>query len=93
MYVRTKTVYGDKDDSVIPKGTRLGRVSITTKDPTYDNKKYVSYTEKDHKEWEKYLGENNRVSGRDTYNLMYKTTKDIKVFLLCKAENDLPMNS
>lgn len=76
---KDKTVYGRKEDSVIPKGTQLGRVSLTKEDPTYDNKKYVSYTPKDHKKWEKYLGKTYSTRGRDTYNIMYETTKDIKV--------------
>ena len=76
---KDKTVYGDTDNSVIKKGTKLGRVSLTEEDPTYDNKKYVSYTKSDHKKWEQQLGRGYRLSGRDTYNIMYETTKDIKV--------------
>ncbi len=71
--------YGRKPDSVIPKGSDIYRVSLSSNDPTYDNKKYVSTNKSDHKKWKKYLGKGYAARGRKTYDVQYKTTKPIKV--------------
>ena len=74
----TRARYADKG-GVMAKGTNISRVANSLEDPTYDNKKYVSTNKADHKKWEKYLGEGYRARGQDTYNIMYQTTKDLKI--------------
>lgn len=64
---------------VLKKGTIVGRISNNKNDTIYDNKKYVSYFGEDHKKWQKYLGEAYRGMNTDTYNVMYSTSKDIKI--------------
>ena len=68
-----------KGDYIIKKKSRLGRVSLTEKDPTYDNKKYLSTNRSDQEKWEEYLGSRYAYRGRPTFNIGYKTIKDIKV--------------
>lgn len=63
----------------IKRGSTVKRVSYTIDDPTYDNKKYVSINPKDHKKWEKYLGEVNAQRNVATYNQTYIVNKDLKV--------------
>lgn len=76
---KKKPLVGDTDDSIIKKGTKVTRVSYHKDDKTFDNKKYVSLNSKDHKKWEKEIGEPMSQRGVKTYNVSYKTTKDIKV--------------
>ena len=64
---------------VIKKGTVVGRISNNKQDAIYDNKKYVSYFGEDHKKWQEYLGNAYKGMNQDTYNVMYSTTKDIKI--------------
>lgn len=61
------------------KGTTVGRVSMNPNDPTYDNKKYVSVTKGDHKKWQKELAEGYARRGYRTWDVGYKTTKDLKI--------------
>lgn len=74
-----KKYYGRKPDDIIPKGSKIYRVSLSPDDPTYDNKKYVSTNKSDHKKWKKYIGRGYASRGRKTYDVRYKTTKPIKV--------------
>lgn len=71
--------YQNYDGTLIKKGTEVGRVSLTKEDPTYDNKKYVSINEEDHKKWSDYLGNAYIERNRATYDIAYKTIKDLKV--------------
>lgn len=66
-------------DFTLKKGTKLYRVSTSTKDPTEDNKKYVSLSKEERAKWEKALGNAYLRRGRLTYNVSYKTIKDIRV--------------
>lgn len=66
-------------DYTIQKNSNLGRVALSTSDPVFDNKKYLSTNVKDQKKWEKYLGKGYLQRGRPTFNIGYKTVKDIKV--------------
>lgn len=77
---KRKQYYGRSEkDTIIEKGTTLGRVARTRDDKTYDNKKYVSTNKKDHKKWEKYFGKSYGEYGEKTYNIEYRAVKDLKV--------------
>lgn len=66
-------------DLYLKKGTVVKRVATDYNDTVSDNKKYVSINEKDHEEWEKYLGENYLDRGVVTTVHSYTTVKDLKV--------------
>lgn len=67
-------------ERVLKKGSKVYRVALTKEDPTYDNKKYLSTNRKDRNIWKKYFGRyyNNKY-GQNTYEIGYKTVKDIKI--------------
>ncbi len=64
---------------VIPKGTKLYRVSTQRDDPTFDNKKYVSTSQYDNWKWKKYIGDALKKQGQNVYVHTYTTMEDIKV--------------
>ena len=64
---------------ILRKGIVTGRITWDTKDPTYDNKKYVSVTKGDQKVWEKYFGRDAEHYGEPTYETGYKTVKDLRI--------------
>ena len=64
---------------VMRKGSAVSRTVLSPEDPNYGNRKYVSTNEEDHKAWEDYLGNAYLSRGQGTYNLMYRTTRDIKI--------------
>ena len=64
---------------ILKKGTIVKRISTTSDDPTYDNKKYVSVNQKDHSKWDDYIGGAYANQGYKTYSQTYKTNKDIKL--------------
>ena len=66
-------------DFTLKKGTKLYRVSTNSKDPTEDNKKYVSLSKEERAKWEEVLGRSYLRRNQLTYNVSYKTTKDIRV--------------
>lgn len=66
-------------DFTLKKGTKLYRVSTDSKDPTEDNKKYVSLSKEERAKWEEVLGRAYLRRNQLTYNVSYKTTKDIRV--------------
>jgi hypothetical protein len=74
----TATRYGAKG-GILPKGSVVTRVSTSKEDPTYFNKKHVSTTRSDHDEWVEYLGSRYRDRGINTYDVVYSTTKDLKI--------------
>ena len=69
----------NKSGGYIPKGSVLYRVSLHKDDPTFAGTKYVSTSKYDHKLWEDYLVDAYAKRGRDTYNIKYKTTRDLKI--------------
>lgn len=74
-----KKRYGRNPDDIIPKGSKVYRVSLSSEDPTYDNKKYVSTNKSDHRKWKNYMGRGYASRGRKTYDIQYTTAKPIKV--------------
>lgn len=66
-------------DRVIKKGTETYRMATSKEDPVYDNKKYLSLTKDDHKKWQEYIGEGYKREGQATFNVMYTTTKDLRI--------------
>ena len=73
------TKYG-QFGGTIKKGTELYRVAIRNpRDPTYNNKKYVSTSELDHAKWEDYLVDAYKKYGDTVYDVRYETIKDIEV--------------
>ena len=66
-------------DFTLKKGAKLYRVSTTSKDPIEDNKKYVSLSKEERAKWEEVLGRAYLRRNQLTYNVSYKTTKDIRV--------------
>ena len=66
-------------DFTLKKGAKLYRVSTTGKDPIEDNKKYVSLSKEERAKWEEVLGRAYLRRNQLTYNVSYKTTKDIRV--------------
>ena len=73
------TDYKEKG-GVMPSGTNVSRVATSAEDKIYDNKKYLSTNPSDHKKWEEYLGPANRsMLGKNTYNIMYETTKSVRI--------------
>ena len=65
-------------DFIVKKKTTIYRVSNNLEDKTYDNKKYVSLSQKDHREWQKYIGDVYNRNGQ-AYNIMYTPVKDLKI--------------
>lgn len=70
---------GDMDNVTIKKGTKVYRVSYDKNDKTFDNKKYVSLRQDDNSRWEKEIGGQMAARGVKTYNVQYKTSKDVKL--------------
>lgn len=66
-------------DFTLKKGTKLYRVPTDSKDPTEDNKKYVSLSKEERAKWEEVLGRAYLRRNQLAYNVSYKTTKDIRV--------------
>lgn len=72
--------YGNSKKPIkIKKGSDIYRITIDPWDTTYDNKKYVSLNKEDHKKWQEYLGDAYYDMGYTTYDIKYKTTKDLKI--------------
>lgn len=69
----------DYDGRIIEKGQKIYRITNDKTDRTYDNKKYVSINKKDHKEWQKYLGEGYAKSGIKTYDVNYESNKHLRI--------------
>lgn len=71
--------YGPPDARIIPKGTKIHRIANNKNDVIYDKKKYVSLTDEDNQKWLDYFKEGYK--GRDVplYDIMYRSTKDLKI--------------
>jgi hypothetical protein len=67
------------DGRIIDKNTKIYRISNDKNDTIYDNKKYVSLDKKDHREWQKYIGDAYADMGVKTYNVNYKTSKNLRI--------------
>lgn len=63
----------------IEKGSKVMRIAVEEKDPTYGDKKHVSVTKSDHKKWNRYLTPANEAAGRSVYEKEYTAISDIKV--------------
>ncbi len=64
---------------ILKKGSTVYRMSNNKHDLTYDNKKYLSTSKKDREAWKKHLGDAYAKLGTKTYEVAYKTVKDIKI--------------
>lgn len=69
----------DSRDFILKKGHKISRVSLTKDDVTRNGRKYVSTNQEDQDIWEKEIGEGFKNMGYETYNVNYKTKKDLKV--------------
>ena len=74
-----KNLYRKNGETYLREGSIVKRVSVNRPDTTYDNKKYVSISQKDHDKWEKYFGASYLKAGMATFNQEYKTNKELKV--------------
>lgn len=72
------------DDLILKKGYTVKRISVTAKDETYDNKKYVSINDSDTDKWDEYLGKQYILRGKGTFRNTYVTTKDLRVMSATK---------
>lgn len=67
------------EGGVLKKGSKVYRIASTKEDPLFDNKKYLSTNKADRKAWKKYLGKAYADHGYRTYEIGYKTVKDIRI--------------
>lgn len=67
------------EDFTITKGSRLNRVSINSRDQTYDNKKYFSLSDADHEKWKNYMARPYSNTGYTVYDNRYKVKKDLEI--------------
>ena len=68
-----------KKDNILKKNLKVRRISTSYDDPIYDNKKYVSINDKDHEKWDKMLSYEYLKRGKETYDVGYMTTKDLRI--------------
>ena len=72
-------VSDDYDGRIIPQNSNFYRITNNKEDVTYDGKKYLSTNKKDHKAWQKYIGDAYAERGYETYNIEYMPVKDLKI--------------
>lgn len=77
-YDGTRITTNNDGSRTIAKGSIVSRISNTSTDPTYDNKKYVSTNAKDHSDWQKYIGDHYAKNG-SAYNVYYSAVKDLRI--------------
>lgn len=77
----TRTAAGKARDDrrVLKKGHVVSRVHLQNKDKIYDNKKYVSTNDEDHKKWVGYFGNEYAHRWRPIYEQKYELKKDVYV--------------
>lgn len=77
----TRTAAGKarEDRRVLKKGHVVSRVHLQNKDKIYDNKKYVSTNDEDHKKWVGYFGNEYAHRWKPIYEQKYELKKDVYV--------------